>query len=174
MPESADLRENILASQRVLPKKLIKIATSQRIRLRHRSKQLDHLGKMIVRLAVGLILGLPRVKQEVAGYQLKNHARKRPEVRADIIVDAEHDLRPPILPGLDLVREVVMGPTTIPQIANFQLDVLCGQWPSPMHVLFKLLVLRLGQTDPLLSQFEVSLNLCGEISLKNQLPPLLF
>lgn len=120
---------------------------------------------MIIRLAVGLILGLPRVKQEVAGYQLKNHARKRPEVRADIIVDAEHDFRPPILSGLDLVREVVMGPTTIPQITNFQLDVLRCQWPSPMHVLFKLLVLRLGQTDPLLSQFEVSLNLCGEISL---------
>jgi hypothetical protein len=35
-------------------------------------------------------------------------------------------------------------------------------------------MLRLGQTVPLLSQLEVSLNLSGEISLKNQLPPLLF
>jgi hypothetical protein len=35
-------------------------------------------------------------------------------------------------------------------------------------------VLRLGQTVPLLSQLEVSFNLCREISFKNQLPPLLF
>lgn len=78
---------------------------------------------MVIRLAVSLVLRLSRVKQEISCDQLIGHTRKRPQISGNIIIDPEHDLGSTILPRLDLMREVVVGPAAIAQVTNFELNL---------------------------------------------------
>lgn len=103
--------------------KLVKILAAQRKGPRHGSKHLNHLGQVVVaflvpRLPVGTLFPLAGVKQKVACDQLKDHARKRPEVCARVVVAAKHDFGAAILPRLNLGCKVVVRPTAISQVTN--------------------------------------------------------
>lgn len=73
---------------------------------------------MIVSLAI--ILTLAWVKQEVTRDKFEGHAGHRPKISAYIIVETEHDFGATILPCLDLLGEVMMGPATISQITDLE------------------------------------------------------
>lgn len=73
---------------------------------------------MVVVFAV--FVPLARLKQEVSGGHLENHTRKRPYIRSRIIFLSDDNLGRPILSSLNLGREVMVRPATIPEIAYFQ------------------------------------------------------
>src|SRR5690349_13503683 len=67
--------------------------------------------KLLVRILLG-------IKQIVSCQKLKNHACQRPNINRRVVITANNDLRWAILPGCNLVSEVLEGPACISEICN--------------------------------------------------------
>ncbi|GIX60907.1 uncharacterized protein BcabD6B2_03420 [Babesia caballi] len=61
-----------------------------------------------------------RVKEVVAGDELEDDARQRPEVGRLVVTDAQDGLGTPVLPSLDLVGEVLADPAGVAEVANLE------------------------------------------------------
>jgi hypothetical protein len=82
---------------------------------------------MIIVLTVNF--SLTRFEQEVPCCNFKQHACKRPNVRSGVIFCTNQNLRRPILPGLNLGREVMVGPASVSQVANLEPHILINFRP---------------------------------------------
>lgn len=93
---------------------------------RARAKQLDHQRHVVFISRV--VLPTVRVKEEIPRRKLEDHASKAPHIRRGVIIRANHDLGAPVLPRLNIVREVLFHPTGIAEIRNFEKggNLLCG------------------------------------------------
>jgi len=76
------------------------------------------------------------------------------------------------LPRLDLVREVVVGPAPVAQIADLQLDLLCGLRSALVHVLLEQLLFPESVELMLIVvlRLVVGLHFPLKVSLFNKLP----
>ena len=72
VPQLVNVLEDVLVARLVILEELVEEAASDRVILGHWPQELDHLGQVIVRLAI--VLAFARVKQEITSYQLKSHA----------------------------------------------------------------------------------------------------
>ena len=72
VPQLVNVLEDVLVARLVILEELVEEAAADRVILGHRAQQFDHLGQVIVRLAI--VLALAGVKQEITSYQLKSHA----------------------------------------------------------------------------------------------------
>ena len=59
-----------------------------------------------------------RLEQEVPGGELEGHAGRAPDVSRGSIARPDNDLQGPVLPGLNVVSEVVMLPTRVTQVSD--------------------------------------------------------
>merc|ERR1719401_1771605 len=71
--------------------------------------ELDHQSEVI--LITRILLARARVEKEVPGDELKKHARGTPDVSSLVPMRANDDLWRPVLPRLDLVRNLAIGLT---------------------------------------------------------------
>lgn len=94
-------------------------------RLGKRAEELDDLCNMIVVFVV--FLTRLRVKEKVAGEELKDHARHAPDVGGSAPLCTQDDLWRAILPGLDVVCEMVVHPAGIAEIGNLDGDDFDGR-----------------------------------------------
>lgn len=76
---------------------------------------------MVVVLVV--VVALSRLKQEVSSYHFENRASETPHISRGVVVSADYDLWGPVLPGLDLWGEMMVGPAAIAHIADLYLHV---------------------------------------------------
>ena len=72
VPQFVDVLEDEFVGDRVSLEEFLKEGTSDRVVLRHGAEELNHLGKVIVCLAV--VLSFARVKQEVTCDKFEHHA----------------------------------------------------------------------------------------------------
>ena len=69
-------------------------------------------------LVPGVVVAGVALEQVVTGGHLEGHARGRPDVGGGTVPSPEEDLQTPVLPGLDVVSEmVVLGHITL-QLAH--------------------------------------------------------
>jgi len=128
---------------------------------------------MVVSLTVGAVFAFAGVEKKVSSNQLERHTRKRPQIRTCVVIDAKHDLGAPVLPRLDFVREVVMRPAPISQVADLKSDVLGCEGASFVHVLFLghlLLLFNLELVKIVLFASKVVLHFSLEVAIKHELP----
>ena len=59
----------------------------------------------------------------ITSSELKGHAGTGPDVSRWTIAGSEQDLEGAILPGLDVLREVVVLPASVAQVGNLHLQV---------------------------------------------------
>lgn len=78
------------------------------------------------------------LKQKVPCQHFKNHASERPNISARIIRIPNNSLRRPVLSGLNLRSEMMMGPTSIPHVNYCYMTVF-----SQFRASFGLVYLRL-------------------------------
>jgi hypothetical protein len=99
---------------------LIRILPTQREAFRHLAQQLQDLRDVIIVFIV-FSSGL-RLEQVIARQQLEEQTRSRPHVHALIPTRSQNDLRTPVLPRLNVVGKVMINPTGVAQIGNFDRD----------------------------------------------------
>merc|ERR1719150_2227518 len=75
-------------------------------------------------LVPGVVLTTVGLKQIVACSQLKCHAGKGPDISRSAVARAYQHLQGPILPGLNVLSEVVLDPTGVTKVGNLDLEVL--------------------------------------------------
>ena len=90
-----------------------------------------------------ILLALARLEQEVTRCHLENHAGKGPEVGARTILGPNDDFWRAVLPSLNLRRKVVVGPTTVAQIAYLEFEVFSQFWSSSLRPVLLNLMLNL-------------------------------
>lgn len=83
---------------------------------------------MVIILVVALALA--RLKQKIACDHFKYRACETPYIRRRIIVRADDHLWRAVLSRLDLWRKVVVGPTTVAHIADFDLHIFINLRPA--------------------------------------------
>mmetsp|Transcript_69384 Transcript_69384/g.206682 ORF Transcript_69384/g.206682 Transcript_69384/m.206682 type:complete len:429 (+) Transcript_69384:594-1880(+) len=86
------------------------------------AKQLNHQGEVV--LVPRPVLARARVKQEVACQQLEEHARGTPDIRCHVPVRPHDYLRGSVLPGLDVVGHLAVGPTAIAKVRELGKDLV--------------------------------------------------
>lgn len=120
------------------------IAQSALLTPRHLAEQLDHLCHVILVFRIPTaalciqseaspmsdltswapaVSKLTRVKQVIPAQQLKRQTCHRPAVRSVVPLVTEDDFWTPVLPGLDIVGEMVIDVTGITQVGNFHFDL---------------------------------------------------
>ena len=72
VPQLVNVLEDVLIARLVILEELVEEAASDGVILGHWAQELDHLGQVIVCLAI--VLPFARVKKEIASNQLKSHA----------------------------------------------------------------------------------------------------
>lgn len=77
---------------------------------------------MVVVLAIGLILVLARVEQQLSSHHFEGHACERPDVCSGVVHRAYQHFRTSVLPGLNLRCEVMVSPARISKICNLNLE----------------------------------------------------
>lgn len=80
-------------------------------------QQLYHLGQVIV--TFGVRSALAGLEQKVASQKLKDHAREGSDVTCFVVANPKNDLWGSILSRLDLLLEVVVFSTCVPEIHYF-------------------------------------------------------
>ena len=68
--------------------------------------QLDDVGEVV--LVPAVVLARVRLEEVVARRHLEGHARRRPDVGRRTVPGAQQHLQAPVLPRLDVLREVVV------------------------------------------------------------------
>lgn len=84
-------------------------------------QQLTYLCQMVFILRIVRILS--GFEEKVSCEHLKDHAGKRPHVGTGVVIGPNDDLWRPVLTGLDLSCEVMMFPTSIAEVCDFDADV---------------------------------------------------
>lgn len=121
----------------IIEEELVKLLSSKGKTLGHGPKKLHHLCEVIVRFSIALLLTLSWLEQEIGCDQLKDHTSETPQVSTTIIIDSKHDFWSTILSGLNALCEVIVGPTSITQVADLYTDVLIDERSTFVH--FRLL-----------------------------------
>lgn len=91
------------------------------------AEKLLNLGKMVVILVeVGTLSWL---EKEVTSKHLENHTGKRPVISVSFIFNSDDCFWGSVLSSLDLMSEVMMSPTSVTKIGDFDSDVFID-WRS--------------------------------------------
>ena len=77
--------------------------------------------KVVIRF--GVVVPLSGRKQEVSDKHLVYHAGKRPDIRSLVVLDSQNNLWRPILSGLYLGLEVVVGPAGISKVSDLEMEL---------------------------------------------------
>ena len=74
----------------------------------------NYLGKMIIVFTkIGTFSGL---KQEVSRDHFKDHTGKTPNISGSVIIGSDQNFWRSVLPGLNFIREMMMGPARVSQV----------------------------------------------------------
>jgi hypothetical protein len=115
--------------------------------LGHPADELHHQREVV--LVTVVVLAAPGVEEKVTGGELEGHARQGPHVRRCGVLGAQYNLRAPVLPGLDVLGELLVRPARVAEVHDDSLhrvDVLGGgrRAPSFLFVTGSLLLLLPG------------------------------
>ena len=112
--------------------------------LGHPADELHHQREVV--LVTVVVLAAPGVEEKVTGGELEGHARQGPYIRRCGVLGAQYNLRAPVLPGLDILGELLVRPARVAEVHDDSLhrvDVLGGgrRAPSFLFVTGSLLLL---------------------------------
>mmetsp|Transcript_33391 Transcript_33391/g.73020 ORF Transcript_33391/g.73020 Transcript_33391/m.73020 type:complete len:231 (-) Transcript_33391:793-1485(-) len=85
------------------------------------SEKLDHQGQMV--LIPSPVLTSAGIKEEVARNQFEQHACSAPDVSSFIPVGPDDNLRRPVLPRLDIIRDFSVGTTAVAKVGELGKDL---------------------------------------------------
>mmetsp|Transcript_41315 Transcript_41315/g.108513 ORF Transcript_41315/g.108513 Transcript_41315/m.108513 type:complete len:236 (+) Transcript_41315:431-1138(+) len=88
---------------------------------RHGAAELEHLRQVVLfsrHLRPVRGFAALRVEEVVPGHELVQHACQGPNIRGSVVARQQQDLRRSVLSRLNVVGEVLMGPTRIPKVSH--------------------------------------------------------